>query len=202
MVARGSRTGRSPARDGDELPQSKVARIAQRHRPGYRLIKLNLEAIAYLAHGITSAASALPGEGQPAQRLPGGGSGGDSLDPRRRGVSMLQQRPPQLMLRAVNPQAAFIQLRPAVLAPLRMPGEHEGRPRPPHARAGQLRCFTITLVVAAVCGGLAKADKHQVQHMVRVLLNMDHTPKPDDAADALAIALCHAQSVRHGVFTM
>jgi len=35
------------------------------------------------------------------------------------------------------------------------------------------------------------ADKNQVQEMVRVLLGMDAIPKPDDAADALAVALCH-----------
>jgi len=35
------------------------------------------------------------------------------------------------------------------------------------------------------------AHKPQVQEMVRILLNMDAIPKPDDAADALAVALCH-----------
>lgn len=37
-----------------------------------------------------------------------------------------------------------------------------------------------------------KADKRQVQEMVRILLNLKAIPKPDDAADALAIALAHA----------
>ncbi|WP_456399349.1 crossover junction endodeoxyribonuclease RuvC [Mesoaciditoga sp.] len=37
-----------------------------------------------------------------------------------------------------------------------------------------------------------KATKRQVQEMVRIMLNMDDIPRPDDAADALAIALCHA----------
>lgn len=41
-----------------------------------------------------------------------------------------------------------------------------------------------------------KADKKQVQEMVRVLLNLKRIPKPDDAADALAAALTHAQSMR------
>ncbi len=41
-----------------------------------------------------------------------------------------------------------------------------------------------------------KADKKQVQEMVRVLLKLKHIPKPDDAADALAAALTHAQSMR------
>ena len=39
--------------------------------------------------------------------------------------------------------------------------------------------------------GYGKATKDQVQQMVRVLLNMQTIPQPDDAADALAIAICH-----------
>lgn len=38
--------------------------------------------------------------------------------------------------------------------------------------------------------GYGHADKKQVQNMVRVLLNLRDVPKPDDAADALAIAIC------------
>ncbi len=38
--------------------------------------------------------------------------------------------------------------------------------------------------------GYGKADKRQVQEMVRILLNLDEYPKPDDAADALAVAIC------------
>lgn len=41
-----------------------------------------------------------------------------------------------------------------------------------------------------------KADKKQVQEMVKLLLKLNRVPKPDDAADALAAALTHAQSVR------
>lgn len=37
------------------------------------------------------------------------------------------------------------------------------------------------------------SDKEQVQEMVRLQLNLSHTPQPDDAADALAVALCHLQ---------
>jgi crossover junction endodeoxyribonuclease RuvC len=44
--------------------------------------------------------------------------------------------------------------------------------------------------------GYGRADKNQVQQMVKQLLNLDKIPKPDDAADALAIAICHAHSVR------
>jgi crossover junction endodeoxyribonuclease RuvC len=42
--------------------------------------------------------------------------------------------------------------------------------------------------------GYGKADKVQVQEMVRVLLNLRHRPKPDDTADALAVAITHAHS--------
>lgn len=42
--------------------------------------------------------------------------------------------------------------------------------------------------------GYGKAGKKQMQEMVRIILNLDHAPQPDDAADALAIALCHAQT--------
>ena len=39
--------------------------------------------------------------------------------------------------------------------------------------------------------GYGQASKSQVQYMVKKLLNLKETPKPDDAADALAIAICH-----------
>ncbi len=42
--------------------------------------------------------------------------------------------------------------------------------------------------------GYGNATKHQVQDMTRRLLHLDKLPKPDDAADAIAIALCHARS--------
>ena len=42
--------------------------------------------------------------------------------------------------------------------------------------------------------GYGKADKKQVQEMVRLHLNLTEVPKPDDCADALAAALTHAQS--------
>jgi crossover junction endodeoxyribonuclease RuvC len=43
--------------------------------------------------------------------------------------------------------------------------------------------------------GYGGADKHQVQQMVRLLLNMAEIARPDDAADALAVALTHANSM-------
>ena len=42
--------------------------------------------------------------------------------------------------------------------------------------------------------GYGSATKHQVQDMTRRILRLERLPKPDDAADAIAIALCHAQS--------
>lgn len=44
--------------------------------------------------------------------------------------------------------------------------------------------------------GYGNADKMQVQLMVRTLLNLEDIPKPDDAADALAVAICHLHSAR------
>lgn len=44
--------------------------------------------------------------------------------------------------------------------------------------------------------GYGKADKHQVQLMVRNLLDLEETPRPDDAADGLAVALTHYQHRR------
>jgi crossover junction endodeoxyribonuclease RuvC len=42
--------------------------------------------------------------------------------------------------------------------------------------------------------GYGRADKTQIQHMVKQWLKLDAAPKPHDAADALAIALCHVHS--------
>ncbi len=44
--------------------------------------------------------------------------------------------------------------------------------------------------------GTGSADKQQVSYMVRQLLALDHEPKPDHAADALAVAVCHAHFAR------
>lgn len=42
--------------------------------------------------------------------------------------------------------------------------------------------------------GYGKADKTQMQEMVRLMLHLSTVPQPDDAADALAVAICHAQT--------
>jgi crossover junction endodeoxyribonuclease RuvC len=44
--------------------------------------------------------------------------------------------------------------------------------------------------------GYGSADKRQVQEMVRVLLNLADIPRPDDAADAAAVAICYLHRVR------
>jgi crossover junction endodeoxyribonuclease RuvC len=43
--------------------------------------------------------------------------------------------------------------------------------------------------------GYGRAEKHQVQEMVRLLLGLRTVPEPNDAADALAVAICHLHSV-------
>jgi len=50
------------------------------------------------------------------------------------------------------------------------------------------------LQVKQAVTGYGRAEKQQVMEMVRRLLGLDQIPKPDDAADALAIALCHLRS--------
>ena len=60
-------------------------------------------------------------------------------------------------------------------------------------RTENLYEYTPMQVKQAVTG-YGKADKHQVQMMVKMLLNISEIPKPDDAADAVAIALTHANS--------
>ncbi len=50
------------------------------------------------------------------------------------------------------------------------------------------------LQVKQAVTGYGRAEKRQVMDMTRRLLNMDKIPRPDDAADALALALCHARA--------
>ena len=54
--------------------------------------------------------------------------------------------------------------------------------------------YTPQQVKAAVCGS-GRADKDQVQRMVQALLALADLPRPDHAADALAVAICHANGV-------
>lgn len=53
--------------------------------------------------------------------------------------------------------------------------------------------YTPAEVKRAVVG-YGRAEKHQVQHMVKLLLGLDKAPSPHDASDALAVAICHAHA--------
>jgi crossover junction endodeoxyribonuclease RuvC len=62
------------------------------------------------------------------------------------------------------------------------------------AEAG-LDIYSYTpLQVKKAITGYGRADKEQMQQMVRLLLSLEAIPKPDDAADALAVAICHAHA--------
>ncbi len=61
-------------------------------------------------------------------------------------------------------------------------------------RTENLYEYTPMQIKQAVTGW-GGADKHQVQSMVKILLNMKEIARPDDAADALAVALTHANSM-------
>lgn len=60
------------------------------------------------------------------------------------------------------------------------------------ARAGLSVAFHTPSEVKAAVTGYGSADKKQVQAMIARILRLDEPPRPADAADALAIALCHA----------
>ena len=62
-------------------------------------------------------------------------------------------------------------------------------------RTENLYEYTPMQIKQAVTG-YGGADKHQVQQMVKMLLNMKEIARPDDAADALAVALTHANSAK------
>ena len=60
-------------------------------------------------------------------------------------------------------------------------------------RTEQLYEYTPLQIKQAVVG-YGRADKNQVQMMVKTILSLKDIPKPDDAADAVAVAICHAHS--------
>jgi crossover junction endodeoxyribonuclease RuvC len=63
------------------------------------------------------------------------------------------------------------------------------------AKIANLPVYQYTpLQVKQALTGYGRADKSQIQEMVRSTCNLKECPKPDDAADALAIAICHAQT--------
>lgn len=55
--------------------------------------------------------------------------------------------------------------------------------------------YTPSQIKHAIAG-YGKADKQQMQEMVRILLGLEHVPHPDDAADALAVAITHSHRHR------
>jgi crossover junction endodeoxyribonuclease RuvC len=65
-------------------------------------------------------------------------------------------------------------------------------------RAGVEVAEYTPLQVKQAITSYGRAEKRQVQEMVKTLLNLREIPKPDDAADGLAIAICHAFSSRMG----
>ena len=63
------------------------------------------------------------------------------------------------------------------------------------AQKNAVPAFEYTpLQVKQAVVGYGKAEKHQVISMVTTILKLPAPPKPDDTADAVAIAICHAQS--------
>jgi crossover junction endodeoxyribonuclease RuvC len=64
------------------------------------------------------------------------------------------------------------------------------------AQAGVRVAEYTPLEVKQAVVGYGGADKNQVQQMVRALLELPEVPRPDDTADALAIAICHVHSYR------
>ena len=61
------------------------------------------------------------------------------------------------------------------------------------------RLFEYTpMQIKQALTGYGKADKVQMMHVVTSLLHLKSIPRPDDAADALAVALCHAHTNRFG----
>jgi crossover junction endodeoxyribonuclease RuvC len=56
-------------------------------------------------------------------------------------------------------------------------------------------CEYSPLEIKSAVVGYGRAEKAQIQMMVRLLLGLRELPSPDDAADALAVAICHAHRV-------
>lgn len=63
------------------------------------------------------------------------------------------------------------------------------------ANAGLEAVDYTPLQVKQALTGYGRAEKNQIQEMVKTILKLKSVPKPDDAADALAIAICHAAAI-------
>jgi len=63
-----------------------------------------------------------------------------------------------------------------------------------------LEIFEYTpLEIKVSLTGYGRAEKYDIQHSVKDFLSLEHIPKPDDAADALAVALCHYQHINSNI---
>ena len=61
-------------------------------------------------------------------------------------------------------------------------------------RKNQVKIYEYTpLQIKQALTGFGRAEKAQIQFMVKTILGLEKVPKPDDAADALAVAICHSQ---------
>lgn len=64
------------------------------------------------------------------------------------------------------------------------------------AQAGLAICEYTPLQIKQAVTGYGQAEKQQMQEMVRLLLSLPEIPRPDDAADGLAVSICHHHSSR------
>ncbi len=62
------------------------------------------------------------------------------------------------------------------------------------AQSGLAVCEYTPLQVKQAVVGRGRADKQQVQYMIKIILNLPAVPRPDDVADALAVAVCHVNN--------
>jgi crossover junction endodeoxyribonuclease RuvC len=69
------------------------------------------------------------------------------------------------------------------------------------AEAGLVVAEYTPMEIKQAVAGYGGAQKHQVQEMVRALLQLDQIPRPDDAADALAVGICHLHSAHFAKLT-
>lgn len=67
------------------------------------------------------------------------------------------------------------------------------------AKADLLISEYTPMAIKQAVVGYGSADKNQVQQMTKLLLGLDEIPKPDDAADALAVGICHLHSTRRNL---
>ena len=76
-------------------------------------------------------------------------------------------------------------------------GKNAGKNIGKSSEKAELDIYEYTpLQVKQAVVGYGRADKNQVQQMVKSILGLNEIPKPDDAADALAVAICCASSMR------